>query len=122
MSKHETKQVEFFIDGKLVQTDVDPETARAISKYKDVYNCVQSFEIATCNVPARRDGFIREAVQATSRKLKIVCTKEYNPNIPETVAPPRYECGILNTKSQQFEAFSGVVPMLYYKLFSGRIK
>ena len=130
MSKPAIREVEFFTDGQLVKTVTDAETARAIGTYKDVYNKIQSFDISTQSGPSNRPGFVREVYFAQSHRLKIVCIKEFLPDVPEILNGARYECGILNKKSDklevvkknEFERFSGGVPMLYYKLFRGRIK
>lgn len=114
------KKVSFFTDGKLVELETDVKTARAIGMYKDVYNKIQNFDISSRIIPGKHDGFVREAIVAQSRKLKIVCTKEYLPNVPEALNAARYECGILNTKTNKFEPVGGGVPQLYYKLFHGR--
>lgn len=122
MSNIAIKQVEYYTEGRLVKTETDAETARAIAAYKNVYNNINSFDMVSSTLPPKHVGFTREAIVAQSRRLKIVCIKEYLPNVPETIASPRYECGILNTKTGKFESVSGIVPMLYYKLFSEHTK
>ena len=130
MSRPDTKEVEFITDGQTIKTVTDKETARAIGMYKDIYNKIQNFDISSRMLPSKRVGFVREVFCAQSHRLKIVCIKEYVPNVPEIVASPRYECAILNTKSDKFEMvknteierLSGGVPSLYYKLFCGRTK
>lgn len=122
MSRTATKEVEFYTEGKLVQTVTDAETARFIGIYKDVYNKIQSFDIKSCLLPASREGFIRQAFQAKSHRLKIVCFKEYLPNVPEEFDAAHYECGILNTKTDKFERIDGGVQVLFYNLFCGHTK
>ena len=122
MSTQKTKTVEFISDGKLVRQTVDAETARAIGMYKSVYNIIQSFDIVYRKITPKRAGFVREAYQAESPRLKIICTCEYLPDAPDGVDNTHYECGILNTKTNSYESVGGIVPSLYYKLFRGRAK
>lgn len=122
MSRTATKEVEFYTEGELVKTVTDKETARAIGIYKDVYNKIESFNITSHILPAKRLGFVREAYQAKSHRLKILCFKEYLPNVPEELDAAHYECGILNTKTDKFERIDGGVQVLFYKLFRGRTK
>lgn len=130
MSKQTIREVEFYTEGQRVKVVTDAKTARAIGMYKDVYNKIQSFDITTKTLPAKRPGFVRVAIQAQSHWLRILCTKEYIPNVPEILNGAQYECGILNRKSDHAEMVSpgaierhyGGVPMLYWKLFRERIK
>jgi hypothetical protein len=130
MSKQATREVEFYTDGELVKTVTDKETARAIGAYKDVYNKIQSFDITSCILPGKRDGFVRHAIQAKSPKIKILCIKEYMPNMPEEFDGAQYQCGIMHTKTKQTEVVAngalerhyGGIPMLYYKLFNEHTK
>lgn len=130
MSRQATREVEFYTEGKLVKTVTDAETARAIGCYKDVYNKITRFDITACPMPAKRDGFTRIVIQAQSHGLRILCSKEYIPNVPEILDGAQYECVILNRKNNTvdtvpnnvIERHYGGVPMLYYKLFSGRIR
>ena len=122
MSKQKTKTVKFISDGELIQKTVDADTAQFIATYKNVYHNIQNFDIAHRRIKAKRPGFIREAYQAESSRLKIICTCEYLPDVPEELDSVRYECGILNIKSNEFETVGGIVPSLYYKLFRGRVK
>ena len=130
MSKQAIREVEFITEGEHVKTVTDAETARAIGMYKDVYNKIESFDITSTTLPAKRAGFIREAFQAKSHRLKILCFKEYLPNMPEDLDGAQYECGILNMKSNKVELVTsaaierhyGGVAMLYFNLFRGRTK
>ena len=122
MKKEELRNVQFYTEGKLVQTTTDVDTARAIGTYKDTYNKIEHFEIVTRTVDGRQPGFIREEFLARTHKMTIVCFKEYLPNVPELLDGAQYQCGIRNTKSDKFEVFSGTIPMLYYKLFREHVK
>ena len=130
MSRRAIREVEFFTEGKLVKTVTDAETARAISFYKSVYNQITSFNIVARDLPPKREGFVRIARQAQSHSLRILCIKEYMPNVPEFMSGATYDCGILNRKTNQtalvpdykIERHYGGVPMLYYKLFREHIK
>lgn len=125
MSKTATKEVEYVSDGQTIKATVDKKTAAAIGQYKSVYNAIQSFDITLCNdMPSKYQnaGFKREVIVAQSRRLKIVCIKDFAPNVPESVIAPYYECGIMNIKTKDYEAVNGIVPMLYYKLLRGRAK
>ena len=116
------KNVEFYSDGELIKMVTDAETARAIGMYNDVYNKIQYFTITSQTMKPRREGFVREAFIAQSHRLKIMCTKEYLPNVPQILNGAQYECGILNTKSNKFEMVGGGVQVLYYNLFRERTK
>ena len=122
MSRPAIRNVEFYTDGKLVKTVTDAETARAIGKYNDIYNKINSFSITATKLEPKRPGFVREAILARSHRLKIVCVKEYLPNVPEIMNGAQYQCGILNTRSNKFEQVDGGVQVLYYKLFRGWTK
>lgn len=126
MSKTATREVEYFDDnGQIVKTVTDAATARAIGRYKNVYNTIQSFDVALVNnMPSKYEsqGFAREVIVAQSHRLKIVCIKDFIPNISELIVNPRYECGILNKKTNEFERVDGGVELLYYKLFRGHTK
>lgn len=122
MSRQATREVTFISEGKIIQTVTDAKTARAIGKYKDVYNKIERFKITSNIVPGKIDGFLREEIIARSPRLKIVCIKEYIPNVPEILDSATYKCGILNTKNKKFDIFDGGLPMLYYKLLHGRAK
>jgi len=120
--KPKLKQVEFYSGGELVKMVTDAETARAIGTYKDIYNKINCFIITSYMLKPRREGFVREAFIAQSHKLKIMCTKEYLPNVPQILDGARYECGILNTKSNKLEMVHGGVQVLYYNLFREHTK
>lgn len=124
MSRYAMEEVEYMEDGVLVKTVTDAKTARAIGRYKNIYHCAQSFSVTTYQLPSQLadQGFVREAILAQSRKLKILCLKDYLPNVPEYICDPHYQCGILNKKTQEFERIVSGVDILYYKLFRGRIK
>jgi hypothetical protein len=124
MSRQAIEEVEYMEDGVLVKTVTDSKTARAIGKYKSIYHCVQSFTVTKHQLPSQYadKGFVREAILAQSRRLKILCIKDYVPNVPEYIIDPQYQCGILNTKTKEFERVEGGVELLYYKLFRGHVK
>lgn len=122
MSKQAVKEVEFFADGELIRTTTDPETARDIGMYKDIYNKIEHFTITSRILTPKRAGFVRKAIQAQSHRLRIVCIKEYLPNVPEILDASECECGILNRKTQEYHEVKGGVQDLYYNLFNGRIK
>ena len=122
MKKPITRRVEFYSEGKKIVAEADIKTARAIDVYKMVYNKVHDFDIKTRTIDGTHDGCVRDAIYAQSSKLKIVCTKEYVPNVPEIVCAPRYTCGIANIRDNKFEFVPITVSVLYYKLFSERIK
>ena len=120
--KQKLKRVEFYDNGELIKMVTDAETARAIGQFKDIRNKIHCFAIASYTLKPRREGFVREAFVAQSHKLKIMCTKEYLPNVPQILNGARYECGILNTKSNKLEMVHGGVQVLYYNLFREHTK
>lgn len=124
MSRHAIEEVEYMEDGVLVKTVTDSKTARAIGKYKNIYQCVQSFTVTKHQLTSQYadKGFVREAILAQSRRLKILCIKDYVPNVPEYIIDPQYQCGILNKKTNKVERVEGGVELLYYKLFRGHVK
>lgn len=131
MSKPAKREVSFYTEGMLVETVTDRETARAIRQYKSVYNQIDSYSIASTFLNYNnKDGFVYKAIQAQSRRLRILCIKKYIPNVPETCDDATYECAIFHRKNQTkeliqntaIEKYYGGVPMLYYKLFSEHIK
>ena len=122
MSKTETVNVEFYDNGKLVKTMTDIQTARAINKYNEVYNKIQYFDIQSGTVPAKHNGFVCQTFVAKHGDTKIVCAKEFLPNVPEILSCAQYKCGVKNTKDGKFENVGGGVQVLYYKLFSGHTK
>ncbi len=122
MKQPVTRKVEFYTNGKKVVIEADLKTARAIDVYKMVYNKVQNFDIKTRTFPGTHDGCICDVILAQSRKFKIVCTKEYIPNVPEIISAPQYTCGIANTRDNKFVNVPCGVSVLYYELFRGRVK
>ena len=122
MSRQAVREVEYIEDGKLVKTVTDATTARAIGRYKDVYNKIESFNISAHLLPSKLQGYVRDVLIARSRRLRIVCIKEHPQNISEKHIDSKYECGILNTKTNEFERVEGGVELLYYKLFRGHVK
>ena len=120
--KQKFKRVEFYDNGELIKMVTDAETARAIGQFKDICNKIHCFAITSYTLKPRREGFVREAFVAQSHKLKIMCTKEYLPNVPQILNGARYECGILNTKSNKLEMVHGGVQVLYYNLFREHTK
>ena len=131
MSRPAKREVSFYTEGMLVETITDYETAKAIRQYKSVYNQIGSYKIASTflNSPTD-DRFVYEAIQAQSRRLRILCIKKYIPNVPESCDGATYECGIFHLKSKTKELvkkdpvarYYGGVPMLYYKLFREHMK
>ena len=125
MSKPATKEVEYMSEGQLIKATVDKKTAADIGQYKSIYNCVQSFEVGLVdNTPSKYkdQGFLREILVAESPRLKIVCIKDFYPNVSELYISPRYECGIVNKKTNDFKRVTSGVDSLYYKLFRDRVK
>jgi len=122
MSRQAVREVEFYTEGKLVKTVTDAKTAQAIGMYKDIYNKVQYFQVTLHKLTPRRIGFVREVIVAESHRLKIYCTKEYLPDVPEVLSGVQYDCGILNKKTEKIEQVGGGVPLLYYKLFREHVK
>ena len=122
MSNSKEKAVQFYTEGELVETVTDPATARLIGIYKDVYNKIDSFKITSRILIPKRTGFTRKAIQAQSTRLRILCTKEYIPNVPEVMDGAVYECGILNLKTHAYQAIDNGVQTLFYKLFSEHVK
>ena len=122
MSKQAIRHVEFYSGGKLIKTTTDAETARAIGMYKDVYNKIEHFEITSRILIPKRSGFVRKAFQAQSPRLRIICIKEYLPNVPEILQGATYECGIINKKTQEYQIVQGGVETLYYELFNEHIR
>ena len=122
MSNSKEKAVQFYTEGELVETVTDPATARLIGIYKDVYNKIDSFKITSRILIPKRTGFTRKAIQAQSTRLRILCTKEYIPNVPEVMDGAIYECGILNLKTNVYQAIDNGVQTLFYKLFSEHVK
>ena len=122
MSNSKEKAVQFYTEGELVETVTDPATARLIGIYKDVYNKIGSFKITSRILMPKRTGFTRKAIQAQSTRLRILCTKEYIPNVPEVMDGAVYECGILNLKTNVYQPIDNGVQTLFYKLFSEHVK
>lgn len=124
MSRPAIEEVEYMEDGVLVKTITDSKTARAIGRYNNIYHCVQSFTVTKHQLPSQYadKGFVREAIMAQSRRLKILCLKDFVPNVSEDIIDPQYQCGILNKKTNEVERVEGGVELLYYKLFRGRVK
>ena len=122
MKEQITRKVEFYADGKKITAEADLKTARAIDVYKIVYNKIKNFDIKARTIPGTHDGWMREIIFAKSHKIKIVCTKEFMPDVPEIICNPRYTCGIANANNNKFVPVPGGVSVLYYELFNGRIK
>ena len=74
MSKPAKREVSFYTEGMLVETVTDRETARAIRQYKSVYNQINSYSISSTFLNYNnKDGFVYKAIQAQSRRLRILC-------------------------------------------------
>lgn len=123
----EKKQKVWYYDhnGERVEKEVDIKTKDAINKYyKSVYNEIKNYDIDSGFIRPRSNatGFVRRAIVAKSPDKTIVCTKEYIKNVPPEIDNAKYECGILDKKTGEFQEFSGGVPVLFYKFLNGRIR
>ena len=132
MSKHSKDTIGFYdYNGEWVEIPTpDKKTKEAIQEYKSVYNQINSYQIASVFITPKREGFIRQAIQAQTQSKRILCAKEYLPGVPKEFDCAKYQCAICNLNNNQAELITetpikryyGGVPMLYFNLFNKHIK
>ena len=122
MSKQTACSVQFMEDGRLVKTVVPKETEKAINDYNKVYENINQYKIRTFRTPSKHQEHVCDVVIAQSSEQRIVCIKDFVPNISERIIEPQYQCGILKIGTNDVEHIEGGVELLYYKLLHGRAK